>query len=226
MSHPIATEHEFEPIPGLPEQLPEGEHIVWQGRPVSKPFAREVMKSYWLLGYFAVLVVWAIVAAIYDGRTFASIIFSVSVLGLLGAAIMGLCELYAWAVHKTTLYTITNRRIVMRIGAALSMTLNVPFSQIAAVNRTESKDGNGTLTVQLMNEQRFSWLVLWPHARPWRFAQPEPALRCIPEINEATEILLAQLTEFSAAHSPMRANVATEDRAPRPSGMNPEFAAG
>jgi hypothetical protein len=226
MSHPIATEHEFEPIPGLPEQLPAGERIVWQGRPESKPFARQVMKNRWLLGYFVLLMIWAIVAAIYDGRTVASIIFSVSVLGLLAAAIIGLCELYAWAVHKTTLYTITNRRIVMRIGAALSMTLNVPFRQIAAVNRTESGDGSGTLTVQLLNDQRFSWLVLWPHARPWRFAQPEPALRCIPEIEKVTEVLLAQLTEFSASDGPTQIGNAITERPPKPLGFTPELAAG
>lgn len=221
MSHPVAEEHDYEPVPGLPGRLPEGERIVWQGRPESQLFARHVMKSRWLVGYFALLMAWAVVAALYDGRTFGSIIFSVSVLGLLGALLIGLCELYAWGVKKTTLYTITNRRIVMRIGAALSVTLNIPFSQVAAVNRTEFENGTGTLTIQLLDEQRFSWLVLWPHARPWRFAEPEPALRCIPEIDEATEALLTQLTNFS----PMASAKQAERRSPSDTDY-PELAAG
>ncbi len=221
MSHPVAEEHDYEPIPGLPGRLPDGERIVWQGRPENQLFARHVMKSRWLLGYFAVLMLWAVVAALYDGRTIGSIIFSVSVLALLGAVLIGLCELYALSVKKTTLYTITNRRIVMRIGSALSVTLNIPFAQIAAVNRTDFENGTGTLTVQLKDEQRFSWLVLWPHARPWRFAEPEPALRCIPEIDKATEALLTQLSNFS----PMTSANRTE----RPSHGDtnrPELAAG
>jgi len=221
VSHPVAEEHDYEPVPGLPGRLPEGERIVWQGRPESQIFARHVMKSRWLVGYFAILMVWAVVAAFYDGRSFGSIIFSVSVLGVLGAMLIGLCELYAWGVKKTTLYTITNRRIVMRIGAALSVTLNIPFSQIAAVNRTDFENGTGTLTVQLMDEQRFSWLVLWPHARPWRFAEPEPALRCIPQVEQATEALLTQLSNFS----PMASANRTE-RPTRGDAGHPELATG
>jgi hypothetical protein len=114
----------------------------------------------------------------------------------------------------------------MRIGAALSVTLNIPFAQIAAVNRTDSENGSGTLTVQLLNDQRFSWLVLWPHVRPWRFAQPEPALRCIPDIDAATEALLTELAAFSPAGSAMRSNAPAADRMPISDTAHPELAAG
>lgn len=217
MTHPVAEEHEYEPIPGLPGDLPEGERIVWQGRPESQPFARHVMKTRWLLGYFAMLVLWAAAAGFYDGRSVGSIVFSVAVLILLSALLIGLCELYAWGVKKTTLYTITNRRIVMRIGVALSVTLNIPFRQIAAVNKVDFEDGTGTLTVQLSGEQRFAWLVLWPHLRPWCFARPEPALRCIADTEAATQALLTNLSHYARA--------ANETSAPVNAGY-PEFAAG
>ena len=220
MSHPLAVEHEYEPVPGLPENLPDGEKIVWQGRPESQPFARRVMKTRWMLGYFGVLILWAIAAAIHDGRTVGSILFSVAVLGLLTALLLGLCELYALGVRKTTLYTITNERIVMRIGVALSLTLNIPFRQIAAVNRVDFPDGTGTLTVQLKNEQRFAWLILWPHTRPWHFAAPEPALRCIGDVDAATQALLRNLSQHGAASAP-----ATK-RASRVLNDHPELAAG
>ena len=29
----MSAEHEFEPVPGLPETLPEGESMLWQGKP-------------------------------------------------------------------------------------------------------------------------------------------------------------------------------------------------
>lgn len=198
MSHPIATEYEYEPVPGLPEVLPEGEEIIWQGGPKSQTFARHVMKTRWLVGYFAVLVLWAAIASVYDGRGTGSMLFSIAVLAILGAVLIGLCELYAWGVRKTTVYTITNKRIVMRIGVALSVTLNIPFRQIVAVNRVDFKDGTGTLTMQLTEEHQFSWLVLWPHARPWRVSRPEPAMRCIEGINDATKALLTHLPNHAA----------------------------
>ncbi len=218
MTHPVAVEHEYEPIPGLPEILPEGERIVWQGRPESQPFARNAMKTRWLLGYFGILIVWAIIASLYDGRSAGSIVFSVAVLGLMGAVLLGLCELYAWGVKKTTLYTITNRRIVLRIGVALSLTLNIPFRQIMAVNRIGFADGTGTLTVQLKGDQRFAWMILWPHVRPWRFAQPEPALRCIGDLDAATQALLTHLSDHSAA--------TTTERPPRATAPHQELAVG
>jgi hypothetical protein len=39
MSH---DDFKFEPIRGLPEQLPEGEHILWQGAPDPRVLAREI----------------------------------------------------------------------------------------------------------------------------------------------------------------------------------------
>ena len=36
------TEYESEPIPGLPEQLPQGEKILWQGAPKWQSFAKHV----------------------------------------------------------------------------------------------------------------------------------------------------------------------------------------
>ena len=37
----IVPEHEFEPVHGLPEKLPAGEKILWQGSPDWKTLANE-----------------------------------------------------------------------------------------------------------------------------------------------------------------------------------------
>lgn len=218
MTHPVAVEHEYEPIPGLPGHLPEGERIVWQGRPVSRSVARHVMKNRWLASYFVILALWALAAGLHDGRGLASVLFAMAFLGILGAILLGLCELYAWGVQKTTLYTITNRRVVMRIGVALSMTLNIPFRQIEAANRVDFADGTGTLTLLLKREQRFAWMILWPHLRPWRFARPEPALRCIPDAEAATQALLEYLPRHAQGEAP-----ATDAHA---APMHPDLVAG
>lgn len=188
-------EHDHEPVPGLPARLPDGEYIAWQGRPTGRLIARRVFKTHWVAGYFLVLVAWALAAGFYDGRPLGEILFSAAVLLLLGGIAIAMLELFAWGVQKTTLYTITNHRLVMRIGVALSVTLNLPFRQIASADMSRDRDGSGDIVFRLNDGQRFSWLILWPHVRPWRMTRPEPSLRCIPDVEAVAKVLQAQLAE-------------------------------
>ena len=48
-----------------------------------------------------------------------------------GALGIGLLMLYAWAVARTTVYTLTDKRVVLRIGVALNKCINLPLTQIA-----------------------------------------------------------------------------------------------
>ena len=48
----------FEPVPGLPALPPDGETILWQGRPAGFALAREAYKVNWIAGYFALLVLY------------------------------------------------------------------------------------------------------------------------------------------------------------------------
>jgi len=50
----------FEPVRGLPEKLPEGEHILWQGAPDVRALAREALGVRWVAGYFAILTIWRV----------------------------------------------------------------------------------------------------------------------------------------------------------------------
>lgn len=45
----------FEPVRGLPERLPEGEHILWQGRPSTRMLAREALSTRTVAIYFGVV---------------------------------------------------------------------------------------------------------------------------------------------------------------------------
>ncbi len=58
MSMEAHDDFAFEPVPGLPERLPEGELILWQGRPDAWALAREALNLNWVAGYFAVLALW------------------------------------------------------------------------------------------------------------------------------------------------------------------------
>jgi hypothetical protein len=208
MSH-----EEIEPIPGLPEEPPEGERILWQGAPKWTALARRVFKARHITAYFGILVAWAVITALYDGRGIAAAMGQGAWLAGLGAAGIGLLGLYAWLIAKTTMYTITNRRIVFRVGVALPLSINVPFKQIHTARMTEHGDGTGNIAVRLKDQARVAYLHLWPHARPWRFKHSEPMLRCIPETEKAATILGDALADFVAQETTPRAP-AEEPREP------------
>ena len=90
---------------------------------------------------------------------------------------------------KATLYTITNKRVVMRIGAALTITLNLPFTKIDNAAVAKKRGGFGNIAFETSGSTKFSYFVLWPHARSWHFGKPQPTLRCIPEIEKVASIL-------------------------------------
>ncbi|MFK7941852.1 MAG: photosynthetic complex putative assembly protein PuhB, partial [Paracoccaceae bacterium] len=85
--------------------------------------------------------------------------------------------------------TITNRRVAMRIGAALTVTLNLPYRWIGSADLQLRKDGSGTIALDLIGNTQFSYLVCWPHVRPWHMTETQPSLRCIPDAEAVARIL-------------------------------------
>ncbi|MBC7284970.1 photosynthetic complex putative assembly protein PuhB [Hoeflea sp.] len=193
MSETGGPEHDYEPVPGLPARLPEGEYILWQGAPSSAAVSRQVLKTRWIAGYFAVLVAWNITAGLYDGRLPSEILFSSGALAILSTIGVGLMEAFAWGVQKTTLYTITNKRIVMRIGVALSATFNLPFTRIVSADMREGKNGVGDIALTLLPGDRLSWLVFWPHVRGFRKGALMPQMICLKDVAIASNVLAAAL---------------------------------
>ncbi|MEW9921726.1 photosynthetic complex putative assembly protein PuhB [Marimonas sp. MJW-29] len=177
----------FEPVPGLPEALPEGEHILWQGRPDSLRLAKDAWKLNWVLGYFIVLAVWrvGVSSTAYPLNEAMGHGIPFLIAGLLACGI-----LYTIAVvqARSTIYTLTNKRVAMRIGAALTMTLNLPYVQIRNAELMMHRSGKGTIAFELLGDTRLSYLMTWPHTRPWRFAHTQPALRSIPDAKRVAAI--------------------------------------
>jgi hypothetical protein len=183
----MVNEHEFEPVPGLPAPLPEGETILWQGRPEWRAMARHTMHTRGVLVYFGFLIVWGMVFGIADGT--AALDLTISSARLAGLALMaaGLLTLFAWLAARTTLYTITSRRVVMRIGIAFPMAIQIPYSRIQNASARLWPEGTRDIALSLLDGERIAYLAIWPHARPWRFSRPQPSLRSVPE--EAAAIL-------------------------------------
>jgi hypothetical protein len=142
-----------------------------------------------LAAYCAILMSWRLAADLSGGAMPADAVVSVLWLLPLVPAALGLPALLAWLYSRTTLYTITNRRVVIRYGVALPMSLNIPFKIIASAALRQHGDGTGDIPMALSGPDRIAYLHLWPHARPWRLAHTEPMLRCVPDAAQVAEIL-------------------------------------
>jgi hypothetical protein len=178
---------DIEPVRGLPEAPPAGEDLLWQGRPNSFALARDAYKITWIACYFLALAIWR-ATVIADG-TVASIVAVMLPYLAIGAVACGLLFLMALSQARATVYTLTTARVAMRIGASLTVTLNLPFRQIGSASLTLQRGGTGTIALETLGETRISYLVCWPHVRPWRFAKTQPALRCIPEAERVARLL-------------------------------------
>ncbi len=191
-------EHEFEPVPGLPEALPAGERLLWQGAPRWTVLACEAFHVRKIAAYFAVLLVLRGVFAYGGGETaMASVVTALWLLPFAAAAVGLLC-LVAWLSARTTLYTVTSRRVVMRVGIALPMTINLPFSRIDAAGLRQRSGGTGDIALALGGDDRLAWLHLWPHVRAWKLSKPEPTMRAVPDASRVASLLSEALSNALA----------------------------
>ncbi|MBV2359363.1 PH domain-containing protein [Thalassococcus sp. CAU 1522] len=202
-----------EPVPGLPEKPPEGEHILWQGRPNWVQLSWEAMSLPWVIGYFVLLALWRF-GAVYDLLPLGQAIGASVPFLILGAVVVAALMLVGWVQSVCTLYTVTNKRVAMRIGAALTVTLNIPYRQVANATLSMRGNGTGTIALETMGDTRLSYLVCWPHVRPWVMRRTQPALRCIPDAERVAR-LIAEAADTHVAtpqveRRPSRAAVAAE----------------
>lgn len=179
---------EVEPVPGLPETPPKGEEILWQGKPDWWALTQEALSFWWVAGYFGLLTAWRFVS-VMDLMPLGQAIAAALPFVILGGIVCGLLALFGWIQARLTMYTITSARVAMRIGAALTVTLNIPYRQVSNASLDLRSSGTGTIALETMGETRLSYLVCWPHVRPWRMKKTEPALRCIPDAQTVADII-------------------------------------
>ncbi len=177
-----------EPINGLPELPPRGEVILWQGRPNWFRLTVESLNLWWVVAYFAVLTVWRFITVI-DILSFERAIIMTLPIVIMTLIVFLLLMLVGFIQARATVYTITNRRVAMRIGAALTVTLNSPYTQIENAAVSVGKADCGNIALETKGASKFSYLVLWPHIRSWKLSKPEPTLRAIPDIQSVAQIL-------------------------------------
>ena len=202
----IYQEHELEATPGLPEPLPADERLLWQGRLDWRRLARDAFHIDAIAIYFALM---AGLQALLSWRSDASLAANLApLLWSTGLALvaLGLLALAAWLSARTTLYTLTTKRVVMRIGIVLTVSFNLPLRWIATAQLKPGADGIGDIALELKGSDRIAYLHLWPHARAWYLHKPQPSLRCLPDAAQVGERLQRAWRERLAQTASMDAS--------------------
>ena len=189
---------EFESDSALPGVLPPGERVLWQGKPDWRRLAMSAYLGGPVAIYFGVLFVWRLVEALADGAAVAVALSYAAALVPMAAISLAIIAFLGWMGARVTVYTITSKRVVMKIGAALTMSVNVPFKRIAGAALRKAGRSHGEIALQVAGKERFSYFLLWPHVRPWSQIRPQPMLRALRDAPEAARILAGALEAYQA----------------------------
>ena len=199
---PHVREHNNEPVLGLPETLPTGEKLLWQGSPDFLLLARRVLHINKIIAWFIVMGVWRTTAHWQATGEWMFGLLWTPVLALL--LCLSLLLMMAWLYARTTVYSITSQRVTMRFGLAVPITMNSPFTKIAIASTRSYSADRGNIALKTVSGARVSHLVLWPNVRPWHWLAPQPMLCCISDFTRAAQQLnhavksCANLTTFES----------------------------
>lgn len=216
MSKPIphnGHEHEFEPQFGLPEPLPKAERILWQGSPEWRVVALRVFHARKLAWYFALILAVRAGLLLAQGESVAATTIDLLRLLPLPIIAIGILTAMAWLSARTTVYTITDKRVVMRVGIVLTLTFNLPLPTLRNADLHRDRDGSGDIALQIPEGDHIAYLHLWPHVRPWNLRHPQPMLRCVPDSAWVAKILVTAWSAASGARA-IGSAAAAQDAAP------------
>lgn len=184
MTHEAATT-----VKELPEALPADEHILWQCAPNWRSLYRRALHGRTLAIYFSLLLVLRAANVLWEGGSVADAVVAVLWLAPIALFALGVLALVAWLTARATWYTLTDRRVIMRVGIVLEITFNFPYKVIDAAGLHLYPNGTGDIPFRFMEGEQIAYVHLWPHARPWRLRRTEPMLRCVPDAERVAELL-------------------------------------
>ncbi len=178
---------------GLPDHLPEGEKLLWQGRPDWKRLAVNAFHIRKVAIYFGVLIMGQGAWKLANGASFVEALHAVPVMFGLGLLACAILLGFAYASARTTHYTLTNKRALMKVGIALPVIINLPLRQVDGVSFANSSKSCGTICFKTAGQTRLAYMLLWPHAMPWQFTKPQPAFREIADVEDVAQRLVLTL---------------------------------
>ena len=185
------TEYEDEPVEGLPDYLPEGETMVWRGRPTVAAMARRVLFIPHLALYFGLLIAGHTVYRLMEGVSGVQVMGTFVWQAGLAATVLVLLAWLARSYAASVMYTLTSERLVIRSGVALPMMVNIPIEQITAADMRVYRDGTGDIVLTPVADRKLHWVLLWPNVSAWYSRPIRPLLRGLAEPHRAADAFAA-----------------------------------
>lgn len=187
---------------GLPGPLPKGERVLWQGKPGWRALAWRAFHIREVAVYVALFAAWRAASALVETGSGLSAFANAMSVAPFALAAVGLLALLAWLSARYSVYTLTDRRIVLSTGVALTATINLPLERIESADLRLFGDGSGDLSLGLGAGRPIAFFNLWPHARPWRARSPQPMLRALAEPERVARLVAAALSPDGAQRLP------------------------
>jgi len=175
----------------LPDYLPEGETLVWQGRPTVAAMARRVFFIPHLALYFGLLIAGHAVYRLMEGVSAAQVMGTFVWQAGLAATVLVLLAWLARSYAASVMYTLTSERLVIRSGVALPMMVNIPIEQITAADMRVYRDGTGDIVLTPIADRKLHWVLLWPNVSAWYSRPIRPLLRGLAEPDRAADAFAA-----------------------------------
>ena len=177
----------------LSENLPSGEQLIWQGRPERYALATRAMYLKFIAFYLVALIAartgYLVVAgepvATWSGMLIWQMLASAFVMLL----IVGLATVYS----RTTRYSLTNERLIIKTGAAITIHINLPLQQIIGADLREYSDDTGDITLQVSQADKLYWLLMWPNVRSWWVRPLRPVLRGLKDAQAVAHLLVEEV---------------------------------
>lgn len=204
----------------IPDFPPEGERVLWTGAPDPRGLARHAFHVRKVAVYFCLLLAWRAWAVRGHADPLAGWLEGAVPLAALGAVAIGTLWLVARLTARATTYAVTDRRVVLRIGVALPKVVNLPLEELTGAADRRYRDGTGDVAfLPAEGAAGVPFMILWPHARAWRFSPAQPAMRALPDADAAVTVLREALgrtvhagSRDAAAAPPDRIAVSTTVR--------------
>lgn len=192
-----------------------GETVLWHGEPRWQTVAFHIFHVRLVAAYFAAYAIFQTILVGADGGTLAQSAFAGVMVAAIGLPVLAFLAGIAWLVERTTLYTITSKRVVFGIGITLPKTFNIPFKVIQSVSLKTHADGSGNISLKLIPTAKIAGPLLWPHLRPWHLKHPEPTLRGVPNVAALARRLTNALEAAgeTASEPAVNAAAATQQKA-------------
>ena len=185
------TEYEDEPVEGLPDYLPEGETMVWQGRPTVAAMARRVFFIPHLALYFGLLIAGHTVYRLMEGVSGVQVMGTFVWQAGLATTVLVLLAWLARSYAASVMYTLTSERLVIRSGVALPMMVNIPIEQITAADMRVYRDGTGDIVLTPVADRKLHWILLWPNVSAWYTRPIRPLIRGLADPHRAADAFAA-----------------------------------